>query len=93
MSVDNDADLDAQALSWMAQTANVRTHRTTGEVPRIRFDRDERVLLKPLAVRRYRSLVITAAKAPRATQPLYPASLRVERRSLAWYDRVAGVTR
>ena len=38
----NDADLNAQALSWMEHTANVRVHRTTAEVPRVRFERDKR---------------------------------------------------
>jgi len=29
--------LNAQALSWVAQTANVRIHRTTAEAPRVRL--------------------------------------------------------
>jgi transposase len=63
----NDADLNAQALSWLERTANARTHRTVAEVPRVRFERDERALLKPLALRRYRSLLpATAATAPSA---------------------------
>jgi transposase len=87
----NDADLNAQSLSWMGQTANVRIHRTTGEVPRTRFERDERVLLRPLPARRYRSLILAA---PQPTQPGPNLGLlTVERRSLAWYDRVAGVGR
>jgi transposase len=88
----NDADLNAQALSWMGQTANVRIHRTTGEVPRLRFDRDERVLLRPLPARRYRSLIPAAPQAP-STQDHEAPLLTVERRTLAWYDRVAGVAR
>jgi transposase len=86
----NDADLNAQALSWLARTANVRMHRTTAEAPRIRFDRDERVLLKPLALQPYRSMLL-----PRATQPAlpyYPLVASVERRPLAWYDRLTGVS-
>ena len=82
----NDADLNVQALSWLERTANVRTHRTTAELPRVRFDRDERLLLKPLAPRRYRSLVLAAKPTP--SQPSFP-SLSVERRSLASYDRLA----
>lgn len=58
----HEADLNAQALSWVAQTANVRIHRTTAEAPRARFERDERVLLRPLALRPYRSLVLAPAK-------------------------------
>ena len=86
----NDADLNAQALSWLERTANARNHRTTGEVPRVRFERDERALLKPLALRRYRSLVL--ATATTAAKPAFPA-LSVERRSLAWYDRLARAAR
>lgn len=89
----NEADLNAQALSWLAQTANVRLHRTTAEAPRVRFERDERVLLRPLALRPYRSLVLTATKPTVPAQPQYPALLVVERRPLAWYDRFARVAR
>jgi transposase len=89
----NDTDLNAQALSWTAQTANVRVHRTTAEVPRLRFDRDERVLLRPLALRPYRSLVLAATKAHSAPPMQYPVRLTVERRPLAWYDRLARGTR
>ena len=86
----NDADLNAQALSWLKRTANVRTHRTTAEAPQLRFERDERVLLKPLAPRRYRSLIL--ATKPTPSQASYPA-LSVERRSLASYDRLAQAAR
>jgi transposase len=88
----NDVDLNAQALSWLAHTANVRRHRTTGEAPRVRFERDERVLLRALAARPYRALALTA---PKPTLPAQPRSSRlvVERRPLAAYDRLAGPTR
>lgn len=86
----NDADLNAQAHSWLECTANVRTHRTTAEAPQLRFERDERVLLKPLAPRRYRSLIL--ATKPTPSQASYPA-LSVERRSLASYDRIARAAR
>ena len=87
----NDADLNAQALSWLAQTANVRLHRTTAQAPRVRFEREERVLLRPLALRPYRSLILADTK----PKPSAPTSvlLDVERRSLASYDRLAGVSR
>jgi len=88
----NDADLNAQALSWLARTANVRIHRTTAEAPRLRFERDERVLLRPLAPRPYRSLVVAAAPLERPRQPRSPTQLTVERRPLAWYDRLTRVT-
>jgi transposase len=87
----NDADLNAQALSWATQTANVRVHRTTGERPLVRFDRDERVLLRPLPLKRYRSLILTPTT--QKTPASYPGRLSVERRPLAWYDRIAGVGR
>ena len=86
----NDADLNVQALSWLAHTANVRRHRTTGEAPSVRFEREERVLLRALAARPYRA--VTAAAAPKPMLPVQP-SLTVERRPLASYDRLAGVTR
>jgi transposase len=86
----NDADLNAQALSWLERTANARTHRTTAELPRVRFERDERVLLKPLAPCHYRPVVLAAPTTP--GKPSYPA-LTVERRPLAWYDRLARVAR
>ncbi len=88
----NDADLNAQALAWVTDTANRRIHRTTGERPLARFERDERVLLKSLPLRRYRSLMLTPAT---STVPALPCAslLSVERRPLAWYDRVAGVSR
>ena len=37
-------------------------HATTRERPRDRFDRDERLLLQPLAARPYTSLVLTSNK-------------------------------
>ncbi len=88
----HDVDLNAQALFWLNHTANVRRHRTTGEGPCVRFERDERVLLKPLASRPYRSLMVVASKPTRSAPPRAPA-LVVERRALAAYDRLAGVTR
>jgi transposase len=45
----NDADLNALAEYWVQQTANLRRHRTIGESPRGRFERDERQTLKSLA--------------------------------------------
>jgi transposase len=89
----NDADLNAQALSWLAQTANLRLHRTTAEAPRLRFERAERVLLRPLAARPYRSLVATATTLERPRPPQPPMVLHVERRPLAWYGRLSGSAR
>ena len=86
----NDEDLNAQALSWVQYTANVRLHRTTQEMPKVRFERDERVLLKPLAPRPYRSLMMPAPQ-PATPSPKLPPLPTMERRSLAVYDRIAGV--
>jgi transposase len=84
----NDADLNAQALSWTAQTANARVHRTTEEVPRVRFERDERAMLKPLALHPYRSVMqMPASQVP---QPRPCALPSVERRPLSAYGRLAG---
>src|ERR1700754_3430382 len=53
----HDADLDHQRQLWLDRVANMRRHGTTREQPRIRFDREERFLLQPLAARGYTSLV------------------------------------
>lgn len=82
-----DADLDAQLQQWREHTANARVHGTTGEVPRCRFERDERAALLPLAARPYQSLALLPPTRPLApvrsalTRPL----LTVERRPLATY--------
>jgi transposase len=85
----NDDDLNAQALSWMARTANVRLHRTILEAPQARFERDERGLLEPLALQPYRSLVLEPAR-PAGRLRLPQALPSVERRSLAVYEQIAG---
>jgi len=88
----NDVDLNAQALSWLDRTANARMHRTTAAVPSVRFERDERVLLKPLAPWPYRSLVLAATAAATSKAASYPV-VTVERRPLASYDRLVRVAR
>jgi hypothetical protein len=52
------ADLHAQALHWLATVAKVRLHATTKEQPLVRFERDERLTLRPLAPRPYHTLVL-----------------------------------
>lgn len=79
-----DADLDHQRLTWMERKANVRIHRTTGEQPRLRFERDEKALLHPLAARPYYSLVLEPAEPYIA--PVVKTPLSVERRALTVYD-------
>jgi hypothetical protein len=68
--------------------ANVRLHGTTRERPRVRFDREERFTLQPLAPRRYTSLIVErpATPMPRTPRPVIP----VEKRSLAAYAQLTG---
>lgn len=84
----NDADLNDQALSWVDRTANQRIHRTTLESPRIRFDRDERELLKSLALRPYHSLVQTSTATKQV--PRLSGLPQVERRPLVAYSHLTG---
>ncbi len=87
----NDADLNAQAMSWLTQKANRRIHRTTGEVPDVRFVRGELATLQPLARTAYRSVV---AAAPACTRSAMPTVLpQVERRPLTVYGSLAGGVR
>ena len=86
----HDADLDHQRQLWLEQVANVRVHGTTRERPQVRFDREERFLLQPLAPRRYTSLLLDrpAASTParRSPRPV----VTVEKRPLAAYARLTG---
>jgi transposase len=83
-----DADLDAQCAQWLDQTANARLHGTTKEIPRERFERDEHAVLRPLAERPYRSLVLTPERERRSDRDRRPTVLPdvvVERRALRNY--------
>lgn len=86
-----DEDLNAQAEHWLATVANVRMHATTGEVPLVRFERDEKALLQTLAVRPYQPLVlpIERARAQRNGVRRVP-TVDVERRPLRRYSEIAG---
>ena len=84
----NDADLNQQVLSWVRRKANLRLHRTTGEVPQVRFERDERGMLKALAAHPYRSVM--QIPSPPSPQRRLPGSPSVERRALSVYGRIAG---
>jgi transposase len=89
-----DADLDAQRLTWLEATANVRIHGTTKESPRVRFERDERAVLRALALHPYRSLVLTPERDGKATlhRPLEGVGdVIVERRVLSTYDAIEEV--
>ena len=88
-----DADVDDQARRWLDATANARVHGTTKELPRVRFERDERAVLLPLASRPYCSLALPPECPPRASHAplILPARGRVdvERRELIAYSALA----
>lgn len=86
----HDADLDQQRQIWLERVANVRLHGTTRERPRVRFDREERFLLQPLAPRRYTSLVLERPAATTAARRPPRPVVTVEKRSLATYAQLAG---
>lgn len=98
-----DADLDAQARIWLdhtPRTANERVHGTTHEIPRVRFERDERAVLTALAHRPYQSLVLAPERyaAPASARVLDPRlhpktpalahAIAVERRKLTTYTQL-----
>jgi transposase len=78
----NDADLNAQAERWLEGTANRRQHRTIGESPTVRFDRDERRCLQLLAEHPYPRLLVVTQQ-PAAKKPSY--QVEVQRRPLSVY--------
>jgi len=84
----NDEDLNEQASRWAEETANVRRHRTTGERPVDRFERDERQALHPLASRPYRRL--GAPLAAETARHRIPETVEVQRRSLRVYAEATG---
>ena len=86
-----DSDLDAQREAWLTDVANVRIHQTIKERPIDRFDRDERLVLQPLAPRAYHSLVLSQPK-PGGNEIFrtVPPHIVVEKRPLAAYTQLAG---
>lgn len=85
----HDADLDHQRHHWLERVANVRVHATTRERPRDRFDREERLRLQPLALRRYTSLVLDRPAGTPARRPPRPL-VTVEKRPLTAYAQLTG---
>lgn len=86
-----DAHLDEERLRWL-ERANGRIHATLKEVPRERFERDERHLLLPCAMRPYRSLVLLPpADTPTIRTTRLP-KVDVEKRPLSFYAAYAGGT-
>ena len=95
-----DDHLAGELDRWLDQ-ANGRVHGTTREVPRERFERDERAVLLPLAEGPYRSLVLRTTVTRPAGVPLAPVVpdvavprlVAVEKRPLSVYAALAGGTR
>ena len=88
----NDPDLDEQRSRWM-EKANARIHATTKEIPRLRFEMEERHRLLPLAERGYQSLLLLP---PRRAEPASRVALPrvlVERRPLSAYTALVGGAR
>ncbi|MCB1590262.1 MAG: IS21 family transposase, partial [Xanthomonadales bacterium] len=81
----SDDDLNAQAGLWLQATANQRRHRSIGEAPNLRFERDERTQLRPLAVATYRPPHAIQAPPAVAIRPPWP---KVEQRALTVYDQL-----
>src|SRR6185295_11304783 len=82
----SDADLNAQVLDWLTTVANAREHATTKWIPAVQFATVEQPLLHQLPERPYRSLVLPAPDAARATaSPPAVPRVAVERRELAEY--------
>jgi hypothetical protein len=72
----------------------VRLHRTTGEQPRLRFERDERALLQPLPHRPYHSLVVEPRRSPEPKiRTAQVPVVSVERRPLSHYSELVGGVR
>lgn len=82
----NDADLNTQVQQWLTHKANQRVHRTTGEVPQLRYERDERGVMRPLARRPYRSVIPLPTRGASAKRAGLP---QVERRPLSQYAHLA----
>lgn len=80
----SDAHLDEERLRWL-ERANARVHATTKEVPRERFEREERSLLLPLAGRPYQSLVLPPAPEVVSPRDLVHLRVEVEKRPLSVY--------
>jgi transposase len=77
----NDEDLNTQGEQWLQRVCNVRRHRTLGEAPRVRFERDERPSLRALADRPYPQIGLPSSALPMRTAQ----HIDVQRRPLSVY--------
>lgn len=85
----SDSDLNHQAEHWLTTVANVRTHATLKQRPIDRFA-EEKDLLRPLASRPYRSLVLSRPTSPAPQQRPSVPRIVVEHRPLQQYAQIAG---
>jgi transposase len=82
----SDEDLNVQARHWLDHVANVRVHGTLKERPVDRLEQ-ERDILRPLALRPYRSFVLPSNVKERSRAAL--PRIAVERRPLEAYAQIA----
>ena len=82
----SDEDLNVQARHWLDHVANVRVHGTLKERPVDRLEQ-ERDILRPLALRPYRSFVLPSKVKERSRAAL--PRIAVERRALDTYAQIA----
>jgi transposase len=89
-----DAQLTDEGNHWLETVANARVHGTTKDVPRDRFERDERAVLQGLANHPYHSLTLSAPPASHRGAARTPARdlprIDVEQRSLRAYTALVG---
>jgi transposase len=89
-----DAHLGDEGSYWLETVANARVHGTTKEVPRDRFEREERAVLQAVAHHPYHSLTLSAPAAPRRVAALPPVRdlprIEVEQRPLRAYTALVG---
>lgn len=85
-----DADLNAQAVHWLATVANVRRHGTTKAVPAERFATEEQATLQALPARPYRSLLVEERRPPSAVHPPCDHGRAARRRRAAEPRRLRG---
>ena len=83
----SDDDLNAQVRHWLDHVANVRVHGTLKERPVDRL-KQERDVLRPLALRPYRSFVLPSKVKEQAKSVL--PRIDVERRPLEAYAQLVG---
>jgi len=84
----SDDDLDAQLTRWLESVANARIHGTTGEIPLERFEREERAVLGPLALRPYNK--VTRNQLSTNAVASFNHLVEVEKRPLTSYSRLVG---